>query len=54
MLTPGILFSNGVDLRSKRPGALVPTIKIFPSKNSSEYLASKISIIGIVLIGWFR
>ncbi len=34
MVTPGIFFSIGVDRRSNKPEAEVPTRAILPSKNS--------------------
>ena len=54
IVTPGIFFSVGVDLRSRRPAADVPTSATLPSKNSggiAPEITSPAETVGIFLVG---
>ena len=54
IVTPGIFFSVGVDRRSRRPAAEVPTSVTLPSKNSggiNPEITSPAETVGIFLVG---
>ena len=54
IVTPGIFFSVGVDLRSSKPAADVPTSATLPSKNSggiNPEITSPAETVGIFLVG---
>ena len=54
IVTPGIFFSVGVDLRSSKPAADVPTSATLPSKNSggiASEITSTAETMGIFLVG---